>query len=54
MSEGRRTIQIFIRLFILVQLSLRIHAQDLDPRAYVWVPIKGNFRQFRFCFFKRR
>lgn len=52
MSEGRRTIQIFISLFILVQLSLRIHAQDLDPRAYVWVPTKGNFVSSGFAFSK--
>ncbi len=41
---------IFISLIFLVFNSNQLKSQDLDPRAYVWVPIKGNFLSSGFAF----
>jgi hypothetical protein len=43
---------IFIGVGILILLfnANPLKSQDLDPRAYVWVPIKGNFFSSGFAF----
>ena len=43
-------IRIFISTVFLIYATNPLAAQDLDPRAYVWVPIKGNFLSSGFAF----
>lgn len=38
-----KCISIYTVLFFLINAANPLMSQDLDPRAYVWVPIKGNF-----------
>jgi hypothetical protein len=42
--------RIFISTIFLMYVTNPLEAQDLDPRAYVWVPIKGNFLSSGFAF----
>ena len=43
MLISRKHICIFTGVLFLLLDSNPLMSQDLDPRAYVWVPIKGNF-----------
>ena len=45
-----KKISVYTILILLIKISNPLHAQDLDPRAYVWVPINGNFLSSGFAF----
>lgn len=50
MATTCKKISVFIILFLLIKISTPLKAQDLDPRAYVWVPVNGNFLSSGFAF----
>jgi hypothetical protein len=43
MAKSLNYISVFIILILSCFALNPLKAQDLDPRAYVWVPVKGNF-----------
>ena len=45
-----KNIHVYIGLVFLLHTGNLLQAQDLDPRAYVWVPIRGNFTVTGFAF----
>ena len=50
MSIGWKYIIIYTGFLFTLFNSNLLKSQDLDPRAYVWVPLKGNFLSSGFAF----
>lgn len=52
MAKRFNYISVFMLFMILSCATNPLKAQDLDPRAYLWVPVKGNFLSSGFAFSK--
>ena len=50
MSNQLKYVFICAVLYLIPPIVNPLKAQDLDPRAYVWVPINGNFLSSGFAF----
>jgi Putative MetA-pathway of phenol degradation len=50
MANTWKKISVYTILIFLIKITDPLNAQDLDPRAYVWVPINGNFLSSGFAF----
>jgi hypothetical protein len=50
MANTWKKISVYTILILLIKITDPLNAQDLDPRAYVWVPVNGNFLSSGFAF----
>jgi len=49
-GEGHPVLRLIFILLMLLHLSYEGWSQDLDPRAYIWIPINGNFVNAGFAY----
>ncbi len=52
MPVNRANFCVITVMMLIMNIMNQVHAQDLDPRAYIWAPINGNFVNAGFAFSK--